>query len=80
MGYAPGMALISPEDVAARLTDPNLRIVDVRWVLGQPGQGRVKYDAGHLPGAIFVDLDDATWPGQGPGAIHSPPRARLPSD
>ena len=73
MGYAPGMALISPEDLAARLTDPNLRIVDVRWVLGQPGQGRVKYDAGHLPGAIFVDLDEAlTGPGPGRHPLPSP--------
>src|SRR4029078_2893077 len=65
-GYAPDMALVSPEDLAARLTDPDLRIVDVRWVLGQPGQGRLKYDAGHLPGAIFVHLD-AALPGPGPG-------------
>ncbi|MFI6759617.1 sulfurtransferase [Micromonospora sp. NPDC050417] len=31
-------------------------VVDVRWRLsGQPG--RVDYDAGHLPGAVFADLD-----------------------
>lgn len=73
MGYAPGMALISPDDLAARLTDPDLRIVDVRWVLGQPGQGRVKYEAAHLPGAIFVDLDDAlTGPGPGRHPLPSP--------
>ncbi|GMA86957.1 sulfurtransferase [Angustibacter aerolatus] len=31
---------------------------DVRWYLGQgPGAGRRAYDEGHLPGAVFVDLD-----------------------
>ena len=35
----------------------NLRIVDCRWVLGQPGAGAMAYAAGHLPGAIHVDLD-----------------------
>jgi thiosulfate/3-mercaptopyruvate sulfurtransferase len=37
---------------------PDLRVVDVRWYLGQPpGSGRAAYDAGHIPGAIHVDLD-----------------------
>jgi thiosulfate/3-mercaptopyruvate sulfurtransferase len=61
------MALISPEDLAARLHDADLRIVDVRWVLGQPGKGREKYDAGHVPGAIFLDLDTALTSPGGPG-------------
>ena len=30
-------------------------ILDVRWTLG--GGGRAAYQAGHLPGAVFVDLD-----------------------
>jgi thiosulfate/3-mercaptopyruvate sulfurtransferase len=67
------MALIAPEALAARLDDPDLRIVDVRWVLGQPGKGHEKYDAGHLPGAIFVDLDEAlTGPGPGRHPLPSP--------
>jgi thiosulfate/3-mercaptopyruvate sulfurtransferase len=61
------VALISPESLAARLGEPDLRIVDVRWVLGQPGRGRQAYDAGHLPGAIFVDLDTALTAHIGPG-------------
>lgn len=32
-------------------------IVDVRWYLGKPGAGYAAYRAGHLPGAIFLDLD-----------------------
>ena len=32
-------------------------IVDLRWYLGKPGAGRAAYLEGHLPGAIFLDLD-----------------------
>ena len=44
-----------------------LRIVDVRWYLGRPGDGRVAYDAGHIPGAIYVDLDTDLRAPEGPG-------------
>jgi len=40
-----------------RAGTPNLRIVDCRWILGSPGAGTVAYTAGHLPGAIHLDLD-----------------------
>ncbi len=71
------MALISPEDLAARLDDPHLRLIDVRWVLGQPGSGRAKYDEGHLPGAIFIDLDDGFSVSGGPGRHALPPPAEF---
>lgn len=46
--------------------NPHLRIADLRWSLQGP-PGRVQYDAGHIPGAAFVDLDrDLSQPG-GPG-------------
>ena len=51
------MSLISIESLAARIGDPSLRIVDVRWYLGRPGAGRAAYAAGHLPDATFVDMD-----------------------
>ena len=50
--------LISAAELAQNLPNPRLVIVDVRWYLGKPGAGREAYLAGHLPGAIFVDLDD----------------------
>ncbi|WP_314176370.1 sulfurtransferase [Streptomyces winkii] len=31
-------------------------LLDVRWRLGEPS-GRPEYEAGHLPGAVYVDLD-----------------------
>ncbi len=52
------MALISADELAARLDDAALRIVDVRWYLNRPGQGRQAYESGHIPRAIFVDLDE----------------------
>ncbi len=57
--------LISAEELAARLDDPRLRIVDARWYLGKPGEGRRAYEAGHLPGAVHLDLD---------GDLAQPPR------
>lgn len=51
------VGLISVEDLRARRGDERLRIADVRWYLNKPGAGRAVYDAGHIPGALFVDLD-----------------------
>jgi len=51
------MLLISVQELAARLDDPTLRLADVRWFVGEPDRGRREYDEGHLPGAMFVDLD-----------------------
>ena len=51
-------------------------IVDVRWYLGKPGAGHAAYLEGHLPGAIFLDLDDDLADLEGYG---SPGRHPLPS-
>jgi thiosulfate/3-mercaptopyruvate sulfurtransferase len=72
--------IVSPEALAERL-DPDLRIVDVRWVLGSPGHGGEAYDAGHIPGAIFLDVDRDLVAPEGPGRHPLPDpaafRARL---
>ena len=39
------------------LGEPDLRVVDCRFVLGEPGAGRRAWLAGHVPGAAFLDLD-----------------------
>lgn len=50
--------MISTADLAARLGDPGLRIVDATLPLvGQPGKGRDSYEAGHIPGAVFFDIN-----------------------
>jgi len=61
------MSLITASELASHLEEADLRIVDVRWYLGKPGAGRVAYDEGHLPGAIFVDLDRDLVAAEGPG-------------
>ncbi|HEV2126213.1 MAG TPA: sulfurtransferase [Chloroflexota bacterium] len=50
--------LVSTEWLAEHLLDANVRIADVRWYLPHLGKrGREEYRAGHIPGAVFVDLD-----------------------
>jgi thiosulfate/3-mercaptopyruvate sulfurtransferase len=61
------MSLISPEDLLRRLDRPDLRICDVRWWLVDPERGRREYAAGHLPGAVFVDVDSDLVAAEGPG-------------
>ncbi|GAA1960385.1 rhodanese-like domain-containing protein [Microbacterium deminutum] len=50
--------LISPDELARRIGggDP-VRILDVRWRLDRP-DGRPEYLDGHIPGAVYVDLDN----------------------
>jgi len=50
--------LISTADLAARLADPSLILLDVRHDLAQPeAWGRERYGESHLPGASFVHID-----------------------
>ncbi|WP_299539956.1 sulfurtransferase [uncultured Streptomyces sp.] len=46
--------------------------LDVRWQLGGPN-GRPDYEAGHLPGAVFVDLDTELAGPPGSGGRHPLP-------
>jgi thiosulfate/3-mercaptopyruvate sulfurtransferase len=73
------VSLISPPDLARRLDDPHVRIADVRWYLGEPERGRAEYLAGHIPGAIFVDLDADLAAPTGPGR-HPLPDPRVFAD
>jgi thiosulfate/3-mercaptopyruvate sulfurtransferase len=50
------MALISVTELADQIDDPDLVVCDVRFYLADHDQGRREYDAGHIPGARFVDL------------------------
>lgn len=70
------MALISVAQLADRLGEQNLRVVDVRWYLNKPGAGRAAYDAGHIPTAIFLDLDDDL---ADPNGLGAPGRHPLPT-
>jgi thiosulfate/3-mercaptopyruvate sulfurtransferase len=50
--------LVSIDRLAGWLDEPEPPVVvDLRWYLGRPGDGHRAYLEGHLPGAIFLDLD-----------------------
>ncbi|CAB3891627.1 Putative thiosulfate sulfurtransferase SseB [Achromobacter aegrifaciens] len=49
------MTLISAADLAARLDAPDVRVFDVRHDLTNHAAGRQAYDAGHIPGARYLD-------------------------
>jgi thiosulfate/3-mercaptopyruvate sulfurtransferase len=74
------MSLISADELAARLDDPaaavRLRVVDCRWYLNKPDAGRAAYDEGHIPGAVFADLETDLSDPKGLGA---PGRHPLPT-
>jgi thiosulfate/3-mercaptopyruvate sulfurtransferase len=64
MPYARPEALVSTEWLAAHLDDPHLRVLDSSYK--QPGvvpTARQDYDSGHIPGAVFFDIDDVADPG-----------------
>ena len=48
--------LISVQELAEQLSRTDLVVLDVRWTVAAP-DGRDAYLAGHIPGAVFVDLD-----------------------
>ncbi|HEU5474798.1 MAG TPA: sulfurtransferase [Actinophytocola sp.] len=65
--------LVSTVDLAALLAGPRPPVLlDVRFWLGGP-PGREAYDAGHLPGAVFVDLDRELAAEPGAGGRHPLP-------
>ena len=49
--------LISSAELSVRFGDPKLRLAYVRASLTDPEAGRRLYDAGHLLGAFFLDLE-----------------------
>jgi thiosulfate/3-mercaptopyruvate sulfurtransferase len=66
--------LVSAGQLAAELAGPDAPVVlDCRWSLGG-GADRAGYDQGHLPGAVFVDLDrDLSAPPARSGGRHPLP-------
>ena len=56
MGFGP---LVDTDWLREHLADPDLRVVDFRWYLAGR-DGREEYLRGHIPGAVFADLDSVT--------------------
>lgn len=49
--------LVEPAWLLEHYKDTELRLVDTRFALGKPDAGRLAFEAGHLPGAVFADLE-----------------------
>lgn len=51
--------LVSTQWLADHMKDPDLRIIDASYYLPDMGRdAKAEYDAGHIPGARFFDIDD----------------------
>ncbi len=51
--------LVSTDWLEAHLKDPDLRVLDASWYLPDMGRdARADYNAGHIPGARFFDIDE----------------------
>jgi len=74
-------AIISVSELASELTGENPPVLlDVRWQLSvakaagePPFDGRAAYEAGHVPGAVYVDLDRSLAAAPGTGGRHPLP-------
>lgn len=54
----PRPPFVSPEWLAARLDAPDVLAVDASWYLPTANRsGRAEFLAGHIPGAVFFDID-----------------------
>ncbi|ESR23346.1 3-mercaptopyruvate sulfurtransferase [Lutibaculum baratangense] len=53
--------LVSTDELARRLGEPDLAIVDASWYLpDMKRNGREEYLDRHVPGAVFVDIDEVS--------------------
>ncbi|HEY7199265.1 MAG TPA: hypothetical protein VIC57_03585 [Candidatus Dormibacteraeota bacterium] len=70
--------LVTARWLAGHLSDPDVRVVDCRWFYDHDSGTAVSwwaaYEAGHVPGAAFVDVDEGA-PGDRSGAGRRPPPA-----
>lgn len=68
--------LVGVAELAAALSQPEPPVLlDVRWRLGGP-PGIEEYRAGHLPGAVYLDLDSQLASPPGTGGRHPLPNDR----
>lgn len=66
--------LVTPDWLAQHLDDPRVVVVDCRFALADPHQGQQQYNASHIPGAWYLDLNqDLSSPAQAHGGRHPLP-------
>ena len=68
--------LIDVAHLAQLMQRDEFTLLDVRWSLGDPG-GHDAYLAGHLPGAVYVDLESELAGPPGLGGRHPLPTAEV---
>ena len=71
--------LVSSDWLSVQLGNPDVSVVDASWYLptmtvnNVPRDGRAEFDAQHVPGAVYFDIDDIVDPGSGlPHTLASP--------
>lgn len=57
--FTPDKPIVSAEWLRSHLSAPDVRVLDCSWFMPDaPQTGRQIYDAHHIPGARFFDIDD----------------------
>lgn len=69
--------VVSVDWLSERVNHDDLRVVDVRWFLNEPERGADEYARGHIPKAIFLDLETDLSAADGPGRHPLPDRGSL---
>ncbi|THF85250.1 sulfurtransferase [Deinococcus sp. KSM4-11] len=65
----PSSPLTSAAWLLEHVNDPTVRVLDCRYALSDPLVGRIAYLGGHIPGAVYADLEtDLSGPLQESGA------------
>ncbi len=57
MRVQPPSPLVSVSWLQTNLSNPQILLVDCRFSLADPQWGRHEYDLGHIPGAVYLDLN-----------------------
>lgn len=68
----PYSLLIGAADLLRRIDDPRLRLLDCRFNLLEPGEGHRQYREGHIPSAVYADLNKDLSGEIGPGTGRHP--------
>jgi len=59
MSYVNPNSLVSTDWLAEHINAPDVRIVDASWYMPAANRNpRAEYDAAHIPGAVFFDIDE----------------------
>ena len=76
MDYAKPDSLVSTQWLQDHLSAPDVRVVDASWFPPGTGRnGRQDYNTQHIPGAVFLDIDDVCATGD-----HLPPHMLPPPE